>query len=257
MRKPIFKLTVMNETDKLLYQYCKIDKYFYDMIINSQLWFSKLSAFNDPFDANIPWDLVHTYKEILKMNNGALDMINSADLSPSYFMKSFNECREKISVACFSESKDNLLMWAHYADKHKGVLLVFDLEILKSIFKKIIKIDYTKQLPDFNFSDNPSDIFKKYIDKKSENWKLEEEVRIIENNEGNYRFPISALKEIRFGLRCPKEQITTIINLVKNLGYSHIELNQACPDKNVYGLITKEFLLDLKDYDHEFNGDSK
>ena len=36
------------------------------------------------------------------------------------------------SVACFSESNSNFLMWSHYAGGHKGVCLEFDTEIFNA-----------------------------------------------------------------------------------------------------------------------------
>jgi hypothetical protein len=32
---------------------------------------------------------------------------------------------DRAGVACFSALPDDLLMWAHYADKHRGVCLKF------------------------------------------------------------------------------------------------------------------------------------
>jgi len=40
-----------------LFKYCKLDKYFYSMIENKQLWFSSPPDINDPFDCNVSWDI--------------------------------------------------------------------------------------------------------------------------------------------------------------------------------------------------------
>lgn len=32
-----------------------------------------------------------------------------------------------LKISCFSMASDSLLMWAHYADKHYGVVIKFDI----------------------------------------------------------------------------------------------------------------------------------
>jgi hypothetical protein len=36
------------------------------------------------------------------------------------------EVVEKYSVLCYSRSWNNVLMWSHYGDRHKGICLGFD-----------------------------------------------------------------------------------------------------------------------------------
>lgn len=40
----------------------------------------------------------------------------------------FSAFLENSNVACFSEIKDNFLMWSHYASRHRGICLEFDLQ---------------------------------------------------------------------------------------------------------------------------------
>jgi hypothetical protein len=48
-------------------------------------------------------------------------------------------------VACFSAAADNLLLWAHYADGHRGFCLEFDTS--DPVFEKIQRVGYTQEWP--------------------------------------------------------------------------------------------------------------
>ena len=51
-------------------------------------------------------------------------------------------------ITCFSETNDNLLMWSHYADSHKGFCVEYDLKLLNrkdDVLKHIFPIVYQKQ----------------------------------------------------------------------------------------------------------------
>lgn len=56
--------------------------------------------------------------------------------------------RSSALVSCFGSSKDSILMWSHYADKHKGAC--FEYEIDDANFKGVT---YSKNMPVFRFTD--------------------------------------------------------------------------------------------------------
>ena len=220
---------------KVVYKYARIDQYFYQLIIRGELWFSSPADFNDPFDCNIPWDLFYSYQ--YNIEQGSL-----RSSKPYDFFNNFKKCRDNIGICCFSSKKDHLLLWAHYADKHKGISLTFDLDELKKEFSNIKKVIYGNQLPEIDVNVDPKVNFDKYVLKKSPNWNLEKEIRILKDKSGNYKFPKQALKEIRFGTECKKEQAEIIMDLVRNCGYYHVKFTHAFPDKNRYALKTKKYL---------------
>lgn len=114
------------------------------------------------------------------------------------------ECLEKVkhsfscyTIFCASLIYDNLLLWSHYAEKHKGVALEFVANIEKdSILRLMTKVNYSAERP-FLWK-NPKDfvhkvmfperenLFKEYIDAisltKSLDWKYEQEVRVYDSN---------------------------------------------------------------------------
>jgi hypothetical protein len=88
-------------------------------IANSQLWYSRFSELNDPFEG--------VY--INRSGDGALDALLTT-----------------MRVCCFSKSHDNLLLWAHYADSHRGLCLEY--EVTEEQYKgQFLEVRYTDDLP--------------------------------------------------------------------------------------------------------------
>ena len=74
-------------------------------------------------------------------------------------------------VLCFSKTWDNPVLWSHYADRHRGIALGFDInsEMAKDV-------TYTKIRPPFRRADEPTLhalLYTKHLD-----WHYEEEVRV-------------------------------------------------------------------------------
>ncbi len=98
-----------------LFKFYSVNKNSISSLVNKFAWYSSPNDFNDPFDTAL-------------IDNDYLRLIN------------FNN--EKI--LCLTESRDNFLMWSHYADCHRGFCVEFEdytdeeLELLKSkgIFPK-------------------------------------------------------------------------------------------------------------------------
>lgn len=98
-----------------------------------------------------------------------------------------------MGVVSLSETKDNLLMWSHYADSHRGVVIEFDVEesepfTLFNMPKKsgfsskwiFERVNYrkTRWLEDPALKSD-DDIMKHYILTKSDEWIYEKEHRFI------------------------------------------------------------------------------
>lgn len=163
------------------------------------------SALNDPFEAIYCADSLN-------------DLVNHFDdqtvFDDDYKEVSFNQYIEnnieKVGIIALSESKDNLLMWAHYADEHKGVVVgissfgstnIFSNLFLPSALSSSSLIDYTpfdglirpimyrKGLRyrndrfDFDYSsicvEGGARILSEVFLQKSEEWIYEKEHRII------------------------------------------------------------------------------
>jgi hypothetical protein len=117
-------------------------------------------------------------------------------------------------LLCFSATWKDPLLWAHYADKHKGLCLAFDVpeEACKAVNyeKRRLKLPARPLLPDAEAL-----IFTKYV-----NWQYEQELRIwasLNTCDNGLYFadfgPILRLKKVIAGARCslPERQIAAAI----------------------------------------------
>jgi hypothetical protein len=95
------------------------------------------------------------------------------------YIKVFREVKRKWGLLCFSPSWEEQLLWAHYADGHKGIALGF--EILKDV---ILKLTYTPNQirTQFDLTANPEENEKKFLSLakvKYKEWLYEKEHRIL------------------------------------------------------------------------------
>jgi len=84
-----------------------------------------------------------------------------------------NHVSDRVGVVCFSEDWSDPVLWSHYADKHQGVALGFD------VFKgDLLRVKY--QMRRAKFPTNPT---KRHVDKilgtKFKSWEYERERRIM------------------------------------------------------------------------------
>ena len=96
-----------------------------------------------------------------------------------------------VRVFCVSEERDNLLMWAHYAKDHTGVVFEFlslpEEDNPLSVAEPVIYVEEAP--PFFTLSEwiddltairklNPDELYKRYVYFKSKHWEYEREWRV-------------------------------------------------------------------------------
>lgn len=141
------------------------------------------------------------------------------------FLRSKNQIQENTGLLCFSRSWDNPVLWSHYAEKHRGVCLGFDVSdhLLSDVIytDKPMKMATDGKSSLLELSENFVDALlrTKYVD-----WKYEDERRVFvrldhETHEsGLYFYPFSSdlvLREVILGPRCALP-IKNIRKLVAN-----------------------------------------
>lgn len=152
----------------------------------------------------------------------------------------------KIGVSCFSDERDNILMWAHYSDNHSGVCLGFNTS--RHLFQTAWQVQYQEQLPVLNRpSDSHDTLLEKSLLTKSAQWGYEREWRIIrrtltvdessylerkyagasreqlevalrQSGPGFYSFPKEAISEVCLGVKMTPDKKKTVIGWVKDAG---------------------------------------
>lgn len=166
---------------QFVYKYTSINKYLFESLIRGELWFSSPSDFNDPFDSSLPIDFaIESYKrtEGWQTNRDMIVKEQIRIVQPLNFSNRLEELRKKVGVCCFSSVNDNLIMWSHYANHHKGLLLKFDVAELAKHFNRIERVTYTDKIDFVDYDSPAEDLITKLLIRKSTHWKTEKEVRI-------------------------------------------------------------------------------
>jgi hypothetical protein len=95
------------------------------------------------------------------------------------FTEILEETNQNIKITCFTEHHDSLLMWAHYADQHKGICIEYDFigeDHLRPFLQPIVYSDKIHKIGVFEELDFLLKIGSSLI--KSVDWDYEDEWRL-------------------------------------------------------------------------------
>ncbi len=114
---------------------------------NNYLWFSKPKFFNDPFDCNM---------EVLNYSNNTLNKLRRLK---EHDKDIIIENTKHFGICCFSKTNDNIHLWSHYTDRHKGICVEYDCDDFDDYFSllleckcHLLEVQY-RNLP-INFNEN-------------------------------------------------------------------------------------------------------
>lgn len=144
-------------------------------------------------------------------------IVNGVDDSIRHLPR--GEWESQIGVACFSSKCDDLLMWAHYADGHRGFCLEFSTQ--SEPFSRAEPVTYCDSIPEVNPLDildgksTGPDLMQMMLRTKFTCWQYEEEWRILHMRAGTaYSYPFEALTGVYFGVSMSRGQKDVIGQLL-------------------------------------------
>lgn len=244
--------------------------YRYDTCKNAELsisgkyiWMSSNSTFNDPFEGTLhadysnaqDADIVEFYMaqklpvaEFVNLINDLKDNKKRQILVEG--MK--NNHRKNITstgIFCCSEINDSIIMWSHYAQKHEGVCLEYDILKDQNTFEFVNKIKYISNFPSEaclveakEGIDNEKSLLNVSLLTKSDCWENEKEVRIIKTfKTGKIEINPDCLKSIIFGMKCSAEKKEELIRIMLEKGYDkNTEIKRAVKAENEYRIEIKK-----------------
>lgn len=167
-----------------------------DDIEHRRIRVSRFRDLNDPF-------------ELLAVNNEEMK-----------FRRGLRSWRDKFDKAygllCFSRDWHNPVLWSHYADKHRGVCLGFDLS--EALIRRVSYV--SKRIPlRFENGDTARGLDKDFVQRllltKYEHWRYEDEARILvklssklPRENGSYFFPFSRKLVLRDVILGPLSELS-------------------------------------------------
>ncbi len=220
---------------KTVYKFCSININTIKSLVNSELWFGNPLHFNDPLDCciNIKFsgtlegvDLENFYEDYNRIMpekveiNSKLTLVGVDETIFENDYKNFYDyCAKRyLGMTCFSKEYEQPLMWSHYADSHKGLVLMFNQHMMFDESQKVnfIEVKYPKQIEAVNQSktkliENKFDFsIDDVIGTKYPFWAYEKEVRAyVSNEEPNIekliKFNTDSLYGIIFGSQTTKK----------------------------------------------------
>ncbi len=188
------------------YKYRPWDEYSKAILSRNELWFSAPIDFNDPFDCQFPTipitepkiALKHLWLQLEKKklraelcgDKGSLEFCEVAlkhitKLSEEEILSLWKtdhilaefDVLNNSSVCCLSQTNDNLLMWSHYSEGHRGVCFEFTYT-WDTRLGNPESVLYRKDYPVHDYSDYSSidneSLVADSIFTKSEHWEYEQ-----------------------------------------------------------------------------------
>ena len=156
-------------------------------------------------------DLKHQHIKVARFNdlNDPFELID-VELSDPIVRERFRRWRREVNakygLICFSATWQNPVLWSHYADKHKGMCLGFD--VPESELHEVEYLDRRRRLTDLVPETEPGPL----LCTKFRDWKYEDEFRRVINlveatrNSKSLHFwpfgPDLVLREVITGARC-------------------------------------------------------
>ncbi|MDX2370710.1 MAG: DUF2971 domain-containing protein [Colwellia sp.] len=175
--------------------------------------------------------------------------------SPSDFNKKIKrKLSELLGALCVCEVNNSLLMWAHYAKDHTGIVFGLDTNKLPREHYALQKVNYVKDFPSQdlkstvscylgrpNQEEQGSQRIKEWMFTKSKEWEYEKEWRLLSNSSISkdnflHKYDNQLIKEIYLGCSMPSKQKEHFAKLAR-------EINK---DIIIYETVLSETAYELK-----------
>ena len=150
----------------------------------------------------------------------------------------------KLGIVCLSEQPDDILMWAHYGNSHRGFCLEFDAEVLRK-YCYCSRVRYLKHYPTFSefVRADPEECARTFVLTKSNHWEYEKEVRLVINTETEdgrelgrvVKYPQDSLTGIIFGCSISDEDKQIVTEAVIKNG-ANVTLYQCVKSASSYSV---------------------
>ena len=253
MAKPVAS---WEDTPAILYKYRTFDpdRKHLKALENAELFFPSPRHFNDPFDCSLHYDLDGLESGLAL--RWAVDFVGRElphlvpDQRESLARRRWHEIRSqpdyakrfhdyvietnqhKFGICSLTPLARNLLMWAHYAEDHKGFCVGINMlamvpfqndQAKQGDLIDLYKVEYAEAMPRINFfqsmlSETGDDDALTLITTKSTDWKYEQEYRLVRWHKADSCISIGrgALAWVILGCRTSDENREQVLMICRN-----------------------------------------
>lgn len=210
-----------------LYKFLSSDsKYFalamHELFLHNRVRLSSRLDFNDPFDTQFGLDFPESEELLTRCVEGIAGRTNTEsylqrvnnDLSVvrNDLSKNTSNALDAMGIYSLAESVRHPLMWAHYADAHQGVALIFRHGTLDSF--GAFPIRYQDDYPRGLVAEDGLPLHLCFV--KGRDWEYEREWRIVNPNAARSYFDLnpSIFSGVVFGAKASPETYETVRELI-------------------------------------------
>ena len=147
------------ELPEYVYKYVTWEnEYHKKILLENEIFFSSARKFNDPFDSTVPLrydfgndeQIFDLYLEHIRHDHPNLtedevkrvarnELRNNDIRNPERIQYNINVQRDfaasRFGIFSVSTKKDNILLWAHYSNSHKGICIRFNCKELRAFIE--------------------------------------------------------------------------------------------------------------------------
>ena len=222
-------------------------------LLDRSLRASEIAKLNDPYDS-VPGIL-----------NAPKDTSDKASADRPYrsvdeFIRAFTN--ERFKLISFSRKATDPVLWAHYADNHRGICLAFDPAAYPE--NSFADVRYSADRACFCYTmfgdqtrlEEMSDTINAALTTKWKSWEYEEEVRLIFSSPDGrkipefFSMPEGFLKQVILGWNCEYTP-SNIRSILKSVGLDQVEIKMALLQDDRFEVRLMDYIrVDMDDLMH-------
>lgn len=226
----------------ILYKYMSLERK--NFWTDYKLRFTQPSAFNDPFECLPSYSFIP--EQLMPKHAGF------GELAALFYglEKDSSQFNDDTAIFCMSQVWDSVLMWAHYADSHRGFAVGFDMSHPFFDFEKPYgtrKVRYCKSRPkstEINIMDEM--YYKLDVWSYEQEWRLCRDVykadETINNNIYLFRIPKESIKSVYFGICMPENEKMDMYQRVLQTGIQCYQVMRNYQTFDLYSIEFEDFL---------------
>lgn len=203
-----------------------------ESIKNNRFFAPKFDLLNDPCETLVCTDKLIQQTKFFTRIFGKNKTENISEFENALH-NVFDNKKKIFGIYSLSKTYNDELLWAHYANSHKGFCIEFDLEKLLEYENQFglysFDVVYKENPPNYTIKDINSKgnlLIQIIAGYKSKRWEYEKEFRIVTDFAGSTPYHFNAVKGIYFGVNMPEEQKLKMIETLKGRGIQFYEMNQ-------------------------------
>jgi hypothetical protein len=255
----------MNEFPSKFYKYRSMsgtaENWVERTVLYDEIYFASALSFNDPFDLRPSFSLAATpekqREDFLRLSRkyepeltederqAEADKVMATSMSIGDISSTTasiqaihnHHITQNVGVLCVSTKHDDILMWSHYGDSHRGICLEFD--GAAPFMRHAQKIKYSNERVPINpYSDGHEVMMEKSLLVKSNHWSYESEWRLLRyiGGPGAVKFRPKNLTGIIIGALASRSTIDVVTAWVRRRS-TPISVFHASVSSNKFELV--------------------